>query len=456
MDRQLRFVRNIAAGYYASNWTPAGFRASMQRATGRLYRWAPALAKRLVAAHPQPPAFAALLQFLEQDADLVRVLAKLARSRKAEDRFPVRTIFPVPTDPTPPSPTWAAHLPQWATEHDCAAALGVTLPRLLWLADPTGRNTVQRDERLRTYRSRWVPKRRGGARLLEIPTPLLRRTQRRLLDHLLNHVTPHPAVHGFRPGRSAITNAAEHCGRVVVVRFDLTDFFPSVPAPRVYQLFRTLGYPDAVVRLLGGLCTTRLPRAGWDARPNPALDGSDYPAWARLNARHLPQGAPTSPALANLVAFRLDRRLAGLAAACGATYTRYADDLTFSGGEELRRSAMRLARRVALVAAEEGFGVNRGKTRVLGRGGRQTVTGVVVNVRPNVPRPDFDLLKAILTNCVRHGPAAQNRANVPDFRAHLAGRVSHVAAVNPVRGRALWALFDRIAWPAPTSLQLPL
>ena len=237
MDRQLRFVRNIAAGYYASNWTPAGFRASMQRATGRLYRWAPALAKRLVAAHPQPPAFAALLQFLEQDADLVRVLAKLARSRKAEDRFPVRTIFPVPTDPTPPSPTWAAHLPQWATEHDCANALGVPLPRLLWLADPTGRNTVQRDERLRTYRSRWVPKRRGGARLLEIPTPLLRRTQRRLLDHLLNHVTPHPAVHGFRPGRSAITNAAEHCGRVVVVRFDLTDFFPSVPAPRVYQLF---------------------------------------------------------------------------------------------------------------------------------------------------------------------------------------------------------------------------
>ena len=90
------------------------------------------------------------------------------------------------------------------------------------------------------------------------------------------------------------------------------------------------------------------------------------------------------------------------------------------------------------------------------RAGRQTVTGVVVNVRPNVPRAEFDLLKAILTNCVRHGPAAQNRANVPDFRAHLAGRVSHVAAVNPVRGRALWALFDRIAWPAPTSLQLPL
>jgi retron-type reverse transcriptase len=408
------------------------------------------------AAHPQQPVFATLLTFLEQDDSFVRARAKLARSRNAADRFPVRTIFPVPTDPTPPSPTWAAHLPQWATEHDCANALGVTLPQLLWLADPTGRNLSQRDERLRTYRHRWVPKQRGGARLLEIPTPLLRRTQRRVLDLLLNHVTPHPATHGFRSGRSAVTNATEHCGRAVVIRFDLTDFFPSIPSARVYRLFRMLGYPDAIVRLLGGLTTTRLPRTGWDARPNPAPDGSDYPTWARLNARHLPQGAPTSPALANLIAFRLDRRLAGRATACGATYTRYADDLTFSGGEELRRSAQRLARHVTLIATEEGFSVNRGKTRVLGRGGRQTVTGVVVNVSPNVPRAEFDRLKAILTNCVRHGPAAQNRANVPNLRAHLTGRVAHVSAVNPTRGRKLWAILDRIAWPTPIASPLPL
>jgi retron-type reverse transcriptase len=170
-----------------------------------------------------------------------------------------------------------------------------------------------------------------------------------------------------------------------------------------------------------------------------------------LNARHLPQGAPTSPALANLVAYRLDRRLAGLAAACGVTYTRYADDLTFSGGEELRRAWQRFARRVTLIAAEEGFRVNRGKTRVIGRAARQTVTGVVVNVRPNVARAEFDRLKAILTNCAKHGPATQNRENVPDFRAHLVGRVAHVAAVNSVRGRKLWGLFDRIAWPTPAS-----
>jgi hypothetical protein len=338
-------------------------------------------------------------------------------------------------------------LPQWKTEEECARGLGVSLRRLLWLADPTGRNPWQRDERLRAYSYRWLAKPRGGSRLLEIPSPLLRRTQRRLLDLLLRHVPAHPAAHGFRPGRSAITNAAEHCDRAVVLRFDLTDFFTSIPAGRVFAMFRTLGYPDPVMRVLASLCTVRLPRPAWASRPNPAADGSDYPRWVRLNARHLPQGAPTSPAAANLVAYRLDRRLAGLANACGATYTRYADDLTFSGGEELRRGSRRFARRVVLIAAEEGFAVNRAKTRVVGRAARQTVTGVVVNVRPNVARPDFDLLKAILTNCVRHGPASQNRADVPDFRAHLAGRVAHVASVNPVRGRKLWAIFDRITWP---------
>jgi hypothetical protein len=448
MDKQTRFVRNIAAGLLAGDWTVSGMRASVHRATGRQFGWATSLAKRILAAHPQPPAFTALLQWLSADAGFTQTLAKLARGRKVEDRFPRRTIFCIPAEPPPPYPVWVAHLPQWRTEYECAKALGVTLRRLLWLSDPTGRNPWQRDERLRTYRYRWVLKSRGGSRLLEIPSPLLRRTQRRLLDQLLKHVTTHPAAHGFRSGCSAVTNAAEHCGRAVVIRFDLTDFFPSIPVGRVFQLFRTLGYPEPVVRLLASLCTARLPRPAWNTRPNPAPDGSDYSKWVRLNARHLPQGAPTSPAIANLVAFRLDHRLAGLAKTCGATYTRYADDLTFSGGEELRRSSRRFARRVLLIAAEEGFAVNRGKTRVLTRAVRQTVTGVVVNVRPNVPRAEFDLLKAILTNCLRHGPVSQNRENVSDFRAHLAGRVSYVAAVNPVRGRKLWAIFDRIAWPA--------
>jgi hypothetical protein len=268
-----------------------------------------------------------------------------------------------------------------------------------------------------------------------------------LLDQLLNLIPLHPAVHGFRSGHSVVTNAVEHCGRAVVIRFDLSDFFPSIPVGRVYHLFRVTGYAEPVVRLLGGLCTTQVPRAVWNKRPDPSPSGGDYSKWVRFNSRHLPQGAPTSLALANLVAYRLDRRLAGLAKACGVTYTRYADDLTFSGDEELRRASERFARRVTLIAIEEGFSVNRGKTRVAARSTRQTVTGIVVNVRPNLPRPEFDTLKAILTNCVRHGSVSQNREQAPDFRAHLAGRIAYLASVNHVRGRKLWAIFDRIVWP---------
>jgi hypothetical protein len=160
----------------------------------------------------------------------------------------------------------------------------------------------------------------------------------------------------------------------------------------------------------------------------------------------LPQGAPSSPALANLAAYRLDTRLAGLAAALGARYTRYADDLAFSGGTELARAARRVIPRIAAIALEEGFTVGPRKTRLMRPGVRQRVTGVVVNAHPNVARETYDVLKATLYNCVRRGPAAENHAGHPDFRAHLAGRIAHVATLNPARAKRLKALYERIVW----------
>lgn len=446
MDRRTRFVRNIAAGMLAGEWSAPGLRAAVQQATGKHPEWAEPLVGRLLDAHPIPVAFGALVAWLGTDAGFVQTLDEGPRALTGDERYPIRALFFPPIEPPKPVPEWASHLPRWRTEEEVAAALGVPLPQLLWLADPTGRNPGARNAALRTYRCKWVPKRSGGARLLEVPTPLLRRTQRKLLDAVLNLLSPHPAAHGFRVGRSPLTNAAEHCGRAVVLKFDLTNFFPSIPAARVYALFASLAYPDAVVRLLGALCTTRLRRADWNARPNPATDGSEHPQWVKLSARHLPQGAPTSPALANLIARRLDVRLAGLAEVCGATYTRYADDLTFSGDDALRRGATRVARHVVLIAAEEGFAVNRRKTSVHTQSERQVVTGLVVNEKPNVPRDEFDLLKAILTNCVRHGAESQNRAGVPDFRAHLLGRVAQIAATNAARGAKLAALFARVRW----------
>lgn len=411
----------------------------------------------MLTAFPDVPEYEKLLTFLEADAQLDRTFRA---SGDDHEGYPIRQLFvPPAVMGRPPAAAGPVALPPLPTEHALAEWLGVTPGRLRWYADITGRNRKHPPGPLRTYCHRWVPKRGGKLRLLEIPKPGLKRLQRKILADILNQIPPHPAAHGFRRGRSIITNATTHCGKQVVLRFDLTDFFPSVPAARVARIFRTFGYPETVARLLTGLCTTRLPSDVWNARPNPLLDGSDHAVWQRLASRHLPQGAPTSPALANLAAFRLDRRLMKLASRLGADYTRYADDLTFSGGDELARRGKRFAVLVAAIAAEEGFTLNYRKTRVLRRGGRQHVTGVVVNVRPNVLRAEFDEIKAILTNCVRHGPSSQNRENRADFRAYLAGRISHVAVVNPARGRKLWVIFDRISWaadsPPPTPASSP-
>ena len=161
---------------------------------------------------------------------------------------------------------------------------------------------------------------------------------------------------------------------------------------------------------------------------------------------HLPQGAPTSPALANLTAYRLDCRLTGLAKSAGATYTRYADDLAFSGGEELRRAARRFLAHAAAIALEEGFSVNHRKTRILRQGVRQQLAGIVVNQKVSLRRANLKLLEAILTNCIRFGPESQNRAGVPDFRVHLEGRIGFVEMIDRVKGGNLKTLFEKIGW----------
>jgi hypothetical protein len=161
---------------------------------------------------------------------------------------------------------------------------------------------------------------------------------------------------------------------------------------------------------------------------------------------HLPQGAPTSPSLANLAAYRFDCRLAGLSKAAGVNYTRYADDLIFSGGKEFEREVERFYIRVCAIALEEGFEVQTRKTRIMRQSVSQQAGGVVLNRRMNVRRSYYERLKAILHNCAVHGPVGQNRNNVADFRAHLLGQISYVEKLNPIRGKKLRSRFDRIIW----------
>ena len=331
-------------------------------------------------------------------------------------------------------------VPALATVKELAVWLGVDVDALVALADRRGISRTARDPRARHYRYTWVAK-RGGHRLLEAPKPRLRETQRNVLDGIVAQIPPHDAAHGFRAGRSIMTSAVPHVGRDVVIRLDLVAFFTSVFAQRVYRIFRTAGYPDEVAQLLAALCTHRTPSEVLASSPM-----RDPITLSRLRAPHLPQGAPTSGALANLAAYRFDIRVAALAASLGAQYTRYADDLAISGARDLTRAAPTVIARVGAIAIEEGFAVNFRKTRVMTRSRRQRLTGLVVNEKLAVPRDDVERLRAILTNCARTGPAAQNRDGHRDFRAHLLGRVAWVASIDRAKGARLRALFDRIDW----------
>lgn len=430
-------ARGLAEALAESSWRPDDLVDRAGLALGRRPRWLRPLVGRLMDRFPGArPSVDRLAGFLADDGAF----------RRAYDREPfglvhARRPAPAMAPGSGPPSTWP--VPPIATEAALAGRLGLEPAGLDWLADRRGTERVAAEGPVRRYDYRWRARRDGPPRLIEAPRPRLKSIQRRVLDEILAAIPPHDAAHGFRPGRSVRSFVGGHAGRAVVLRLDLLDFFPSIPAARVLALFRTAGYPEGVAQALAGLCTNRTPGEVWRGPGAPAIP---HRARQLYRARHLPQGSPTSPALANLSAYRLDCRLAGLARSAGATYTRYADDLAFSGGDDLARSAPRFLAHAGAVVLEEGFAVNHRKTRVMRRGTRQRLAGVVLNDRPNVARDDFDALKAILHNCREHGPDGQDRSGHPDFRAHLSGRIAHVATLNPARAEKLRAIFEGIAW----------
>lgn len=309
-------------------------------------------------------------------------------------------------------------LPPLASEADVAALVGVKVADLAKLMRPgTGAGSG--------YVEFEIPKAKGGTRRIAAPRAPLRKVQRILLDKILGRLPMHDACHGFVAGRSTVTNARPHQGAALVIKLDLKDFFPTVHYRRVRGLFQFLGYNAEVANVLAGLTTYR-PRLA-----------SGAPVWPGM----LPQGAPTSPALANLACRRLDQRLTRLAAKVGATYTRYADDLTFS----FKATDVRIGRFmwwVDVICQQEGFLERPDKRRVLRNKHQQRVTGLVVNAGVHVPRADRKRFRAILHNCAKHGVASQAKGR-DDFEAYLAGYAAYVAMVEP-SGKKLVAEVDAL------------
>jgi hypothetical protein len=429
--RHADVASGLAIAMLAGPWTRREMLARCRAALGRRSgpNWLGDLVDYALAGYRDPPA--------DRPRELAGYLCTAPSWAAAwRHRRPPRIVDWTPVSTTVTSRPWpVATLPDLGA---LARLLDVDQGELAWFADVRG---LERRvaEPLRHYRWTVAPK-RYGVRLLAAPKPRLKEIQRRLLRHVLGPIPTHPSAHGCVPGHSVRTALVPHAGAHTVIRADLEAFFPSVPAGRVWGLLRTAGLPEAVGHTITGLVTTVVP-----VDVTTALPASERARWRRLTWPHLPQGAPTSPALANLVAFGLDRRLAGLADRFGAQYTRYVDDLTFSGGGSLRDARSRFVAKVAEIVSSEGFRLNERKTVVLGSSGRQALLGAVINDRPTVSRPERDALRALLHNCAAHGWRGQARgiANFPD---HVRGRISWVAALDPALGARFRAAYERIDW----------
>ena len=218
------------------------------------------------------------------------------------------------------------------------------------------------------YRSFTVPKRSGGSRTIDAPEDRLKLIQRRILYRVLGGLRAHRCAHGFERGRSIVTNARPHTNMRVVIGLDLRDFFPTTDARRVQRYLRFIGWSRAAAREIVRLTT-------WQGG--------------------LPQGAPTSPRLSNLVNYRLDARLDGLARSFGGHYTRYADDITISLSEDRHEQVFTVTRVARSIVRDFGYEVNERKGGVRRRHQRQQVTGLVVNEGIALPRETRRWLRAV-------------------------------------------------------------
>ena len=255
------------------------------------------------------------------------------------------------------------------------------------------------------YREFTIPKRSGGIRIISAPYPSLNNVQEWIYQVLL---LPRTALSeyatGFVPGKSIVDNASCHVGHCALLKMDIKDFFPSITINRVISVFKNLGYYPRMAYYLAALCCEN---------------------------GHLPQGAPTSPMLSNIIAKRLDRRLSKLAECFDLTYTRYADDLTFSGD----RIPIRFIEVVNKVVSSEGFMVNGSKTKRLGDGNRKIITGVSISSgEVCIPRDKKRRLRQEAYYIKKYGLKSHMRhchINDPLFALQFAGKMAYWKSVEP-------------------------
>lgn len=310
-------------------------------------------------------------------------------------------------------------LPVFNNENDLAQAIGIPLKELRFLSFSRKVSTVSH------YRKFYIPKKSGGKRLISAPMPRLKNVQYWILENIFNKVAIHPAVHGFALQRSIISNAQPHIGKSVVINIDVKDFFPSVHYKRVKGLLQQLGFSEKIAVILALLCTEAVTE-------EVLIDGQNY--FVQKGNRVLPQGAPTSPAITNILCYKLDKRLQGLANKNQCHFTRYADDITFSF-DTPQTNAQQLVWRIKKVVQDEGFTVHPEKIRIMRKGAHQEVTGIVVNEKAGIPRKKLRQFRAVLHQ-LKTKEAGELKWGHGNLASAVTGYANFVKMVKPQQGAA--------------------
>jgi RNA-directed DNA polymerase len=307
------------------------------------------------------------------------------------------------------------------------------------------RSIVKREQLSSDYQVYPIRKSSGGRRWVCVPAIELRVVQDWITDHILNSpgavARLNEANQAYAKGCSILSNAPW------MVKIDIHDFFESVSERQVYWAFRKLGYPALLSFEMARICTRVAPAAvgrsrwrdvksRWNERNRGLNPSSPYDA---SQSGHLPQGAPTSPMLSNLVSVELDEQVAAIVSEFGGVYTRYADDLivSFSGGSRAICGAV--LRRIRRVLGNHGFVVNRKKTHIRGPGARKTVTGLVVNdAQPRLKRQTKNHIEVALHHIekrglVEHARFVQSKHPI-SYLNHLSGLIEFARSVEPIIG----------------------
>lgn len=303
------------------------------------------------------------------------------------------------------------------------------------------------------YRNFTIKKRSGGNRWISVPCPSLMIIQHWIASEILRQMKPHQAAYAYVNNLTSPikSHVQSHCGAKWILKLDIKDFFGSISEKQVYKVFKNYQYPDLLSFEMARLCTKISRNRKGKKWVNTRKNNVELSSYFSEYIGCLPQGAPTSPALSNLVCINMDEELSLLSRNNDANYSRYADDLCFSFYTTNRRNVYMFKKQVCEILWKYGFQENIKKTHIVPPGARKIVTGLIINEHvPTIPREVKDNIKMHLYYAKKFGipEHCKNKGfrSVIGFKNHLEGLINYVTSVNPEQGKKYEKAFLTLPW----------